>query len=470
MARKTPRVESENEIRARSRLSSGTNGQDVEDRIDAEHPESRLSDIIQRAETDLDLVSPVELTGLQGIIGNRAVGRLVSRAVQRQKVQRVPGPATPKPRDPTIDEIAKEIGSSLGGPYADYAAFAATMVSGSFLGHSIDRGVRPEFLAKLQAAKTKIDAEFTKSGNPVPAGYGISSVGGFRSKQGPHGWGLAIDIDVARNPFVMHEHNEAILDTQLGPVYHRIAELMINSPIGGDQSIIPKIITQVGGKSMAGAAEPRRDRLAEYYDRLALESKAMQDYFKLMKDSDPNAITNFLAGPWLVTHPGGTAPAVDDVRRHMWEDYATLGGQVPTGGPPGVSGFTAPGAIGPKVDRPFTPNSGPAQDPAAGFLTIPREVVLGLGQTVTRWGAIDFGGESGDVQHFDDMGGLGNAIAAATTKARATIAAAASGPTAAAETSENGATSSEQAVASAGAESAGSDAGTAAVEASSATA
>jgi hypothetical protein len=329
----------------------------------------------------------------------------------------------PKPRDPTLDEIAQEIGAALGGPHADYAAYAGTMVSGSFLGHPIDRGVRTEFLAKLGTAKTNIDAEFKKSGTTIPAGYGITSVGGFRWASGPHGWGLAIDLDVAGNPYVMHEHNEATLDAQLAPVYNRIADFMLNSPVGGQQSIIPSDITKRAdfpGKSK----QSRSDRLGDYYDRFALESQAMKDYFALMKNPAPNAVANFLAGPWAKTHPGAAPPAAADVLKQMWEDYATLGGQVPTGGPPGVTGYTAPGAIG-KADRPFAPHSGTQQDPAAGFLTIPREVVVGLGRTVTRWGAIDFGGESGDVQHFDDMEGLGAEIAAATRRAKAKIAAAA---------------------------------------------
>jgi hypothetical protein len=331
--------------------------------------------------------------------------------------------SAPTLRGPTWDDIAREIGPALKGPYKDYADYSASIVPGSFLGHPIDRGVRPELIAKLAKAKTAIDAEFAKSGAAIPPGYGISSVGGFRSKAGPHGWGLAIDLDVARNPYVMHEHGEAVLDAQLAPVYNRIAEFMLNRPIGGHQSIIPTIITQ--RKNLPGSsAKTRADRLGEYYDRLALESQAMKDYFALMKNTTPGAIGAFLAGPWAKSHPGATTPVEADVLRQMWEDYATLGGAIPKGGPPGVTGFKAPRPIG-KADRPFATHSGGQQDPAGGFLTIPREVVIGLGRTLTRWGAIDFWGESGDVQHFDDMDGLGREIAAAKTRAEAKIKAAA---------------------------------------------
>jgi hypothetical protein len=327
-----------------------------------------------------------------------------------------PPAKAPPPPKPSFDEIVQEMGPGLGGPFADYAAFAGSMVSGKFLGHDIARGVRPEFLAKLDQAKTAIDAQYTKSGNKPPAGYGINGVGGFRSKAGPHGWGLAIDIDGGINPYVMHEAGEGKLDTRLVPVYHRIAGFMLNSPIGNEQSIIPKIITS--GASMTGAAKQTREaRLGEYYDRLALESKAMQDYFALMKSADPTAIATFLAGPWKTTHPAQTPPSVDDVRLAMWEDYAALGGQIPKGGPPGVTGFKAPDNSA--VDPPFAPRGQTQQDPAGGFLTIPREVAIGLGQTLTRWGAIDFGGESGDVMHFDDMNGLGLEASKATAAAQA---------------------------------------------------
>ena len=110
---------------------------------------------------------------LQRSVGNRAVARLL----------RQPKPPPKKPvkrvRAATLDEIAQEIGPALGGPYADFAAYAATMQKGTFLGHPIEspsqsiKGVRPEFQKKLDAAQVKIDAEFKASGNPIPSGYGI---------------------------------------------------------------------------------------------------------------------------------------------------------------------------------------------------------------------------------------------------------------------------------------------------------
>ena len=48
-----------------------------------------------------------------------------------------------------------------------------------------------------------------------------------------------------------------------------------------------------------------------------------------------------------------------------------------------------------------------SRDPGQGFLDLNEEVVVALrAQSGVRWGAIDFGGESGDVMHFDLRGEL----------------------------------------------------------------
>ena len=375
---------------------------------------------------------------LQRLAGNRAVGDLVassrrqtpasprdarsrSGAVPLRPIRVSVQRAAAKPVDVTTEETSAEIGPSLGGPFASYAAYASTLVDGTFLGHPIRtnnppfKAIHPRLQPKLDAAKAEIDAEYAKSGNPIPSLYGIADVLGFRFKQGPHGWGLAIDIDITRNPYVMHESDEPILDAQLAPVYHRIARFILNDPIGSEQSVIPRLIT-TNAPMRGGPPVSRRDRVAAYYDRLRQESDAIETYFRLMKS--PADIPAWLTLKWQPRHPGETPPTAADVERQQWEDYATLGGAVPTAGPAGVTGFHLPGPIDPGADRPFKTNSGGQFDPAGGMLSLPRELVLGLSKTLTRWGAIDFWGASGDVQHFDDMGGIGAEIASATERAR----------------------------------------------------
>ena len=130
------------------------------------------------------------------------------------------------------------------------------MKAGTFLGHDIGGGVRPEFQKHLDTAKGKVDDEFKKSGDPIPAGYGIQNIGGYRKGFHPHGAGVAIDIDVRTNPYVMHEGagdakyarqgHLTPVDQEQVPVYGRIAEFMLNDPIDGEQSIIPELIRSAG--------------------------------------------------------------------------------------------------------------------------------------------------------------------------------------------------------------------------------
>jgi hypothetical protein len=149
----------------------------------------------------------------------------------------------------------------------------------------------------------------------------------------------------------------------------------------------------------------RADRLGQYWDRLKAESDAMIKYFELMQDEA--ALKAFLNADWKTKHPKATPPAYDDVVKQMWEDYRTLGGRIPKTAPASVTNFKVKDIKG----RPFDPfGSNPKGDPGIGFMTIPREVVVGLGQVVPRWGAIDFGPESGDIMHFDDSSGLGKAF------------------------------------------------------------
>ena len=335
--------------------------------------------------------------------GGSAIGGAAGPIIRRQPLTK------PTRHTVTQDEVVQTM-TGLGGPYADTAAWEASMQSTTFLGHGIAQGVRPEFKAMLATAESKVKDEYKKSGNTPPPGYGITFIGGYRREISPHGAGVAIDIDGGDNPYIMHEgeqlaaisdpSKQTALSKELGPVYTRIAQFILNSPIDGEQSVIPKLIT-TGDTLPKGQKSSRRDRVGQYYDRLAQESEAMKKYFTLMQNDA--ALQAFLTNDWPRLHPGETAPSLDATKTQMWNDYALLGGPIPKGGPAGVTGFTPPRAAG----RPFHPSSGGQKDPAAGFLTMPREVVLGLGQAVPRWGAIDFSIQSGDVMHFDDRYGLG---------------------------------------------------------------
>jgi len=303
------------------------------------------------------------------------------------------------------DLLAQNIGASGGGPFTDWDDYQKKAIkSGTFLGHSIGAGIRPEFQKMLNAAKPLIDKQYTDNKKTPPKDYGITSIGGFRDEISPHGAGVAIDIDGGKNPYVMHQKGTEAADKEIGPVYPRIAEFILNDPIDGEQSIIPKLIMTMKNlpKDATGG---RADRLGQYWDRLKAESDAMIKYFELMKDEA--ALKAFLAADWKTKHPKATPPAYDGVVKQMWEDYRTLGGRIPKTAPASVADFKVKDIAG----RPFDPFGQNAKgDPGIGFMTIPREVVVGLGQVVPRWGAIDFGPESGDIMHFDDRYGLGKSF------------------------------------------------------------
>ncbi|MFZ0871460.1 MAG: DUF4157 domain-containing protein [Rhodanobacter sp.] len=363
--------------------------------------------------------------------GRRLIAHELAHVVQQQggsagrasaaTIRRTP--AKPTPHVVTQDDVVQNM-SDMGGPYKDTAAWEKSMQATTFLGHDISNGVRAEFKAMLTTAETKVKAEFKKSGNTPPSGFGIKGIGGYRRGIHPHAAGVAIDIDGNDNPYILHEgvpnksmnddpnvvpeaekkskHPDPIrlLQAELQPVYNRIAQFILNTPIDGEQSVIPRLITTSDTLPKGGKAS-KRDRVAQYYDRLTLESDAMKRYFALM--TDDAALKSFLSGEWTKLHPGEKAPSSDDVKKQMWQDYAVLGGAIPGGAPPGSPDFK----LRPDGNRPFHPKDQAQRDPASGFLTIPREVVLGLGQVVPRWGAIDFGPQSGDVMHFDDKDGLG---------------------------------------------------------------
>lgn len=194
-----------------------------------------------------------------------------------------------------------------------------------------------------------------------------------------HGLGFAVDFAVREDPYVLNEAGEATLDKDLIVAYDHIADVILGHA-SSDLRKLKKGRTAFGGT------------IAGVYDALRAESDAMKKYFALMKDAV--ALAGFLAGDWPALHPGSQAPALADVQQQMQDDYETLGG---------ASGGGTKKPTGKKgVDRPFAPNSaGGAGDPATGFLNLDRDFVLALTDAGLSWGAIDMGGASGDIMHFD---------------------------------------------------------------------
>ena len=290
-------------------------------------------------------------------------------------------------REPTNDEVVAQIDLQQHTSYGSYAGYRKTLVDGKVFGRNVS-GLRPGFLHKLQAG----EAAAAKAIGGASPNFGIVSSGGFEPRPGFHGWGLAVDFNYDSCPYIMHEasakhpKDAAALDRELGAVYTRIAKFMLQR-----ESVIPKEITLEN--------RPAR-RVDTLYDALAEESNAMARYFQLIQDTTKlgAALAGMPAGmDWHPIPGSAAAPTADAMQDQMMADYVTLSGRAG----PAVTGKSYPAARKNALNRPFHGNP-QLRGPERGFLTIRKEIVVALCAQKLRWGAIHFGGASGDVMHFDD--------------------------------------------------------------------
>jgi hypothetical protein len=326
--------------------------------------------------------STLQILRLQRSAGNAAVASLLLRtarssagpAIQRQSAERSQELHMTRPfssaAEPEGDSWDGRTHATFG--VTSYATYQRTVLqSATFFGQTVEH-LHPELTAVLHTVERNLLAS-QGSGYRPPR---IDS--GFRYHKGMHGWGMAVDFDVVENPYVLNESGEAALDRELRPAYDHVAQFML-----GDAASALRRIR--GGRSAFGGGS-----IGEVYDALRRESDAMRRYFTLKDDA--NALTAFLANEWPALHPGQPAPDPDAVRAQMTRDYEILGG-------PTNRGTKLPTSGG---DRPFAPSSGGGRgDPRTGFLNLPREFVQAMTDAGLAWGAVDIGGEPGDVQHFD---------------------------------------------------------------------
>jgi hypothetical protein len=290
------------------------------------------------------------------------------------------GPIT-RPNVPPPFSIAKPAPEGLG------------LLNGEVFGQTV-LGVTPDLLERLKDAERLAGLEIRSDGGTVSREqWGIFTLVGYRSGSRAHSTGRAVDLNYYSNPYIMHEAGETALDAELGPVYHRIARLML-----GRESVIPEEITH-------GA--PGLERTMKLYGQLREESQAMADYFRLMPDR--TRVSRRLAALrqpkppsfWRELLPGGAEPAADALQRQMMADYVVLSGRPG----PAVQGLEYPPAAttardsGPTADRPFE-GEPRYRAPEFGFLDLREEVVRGLTQAGIRWGGTDMGRQSGDLMHF----------------------------------------------------------------------
>jgi hypothetical protein len=310
----------------------------------------------------------------------------------------------------TADEITARLSgrSSSAGAHASWVK--QNIVPAWFMGLPVAGGVCRAILGTLSS----IEPALTKLGNA--ASLGIQSVTGFENPQangdpnGYHSWGLAVDINYVRNPYIMHESGEGALDAQLGPVFHRIARFMLVH-----DSVIPNL-----SKAATNARQA--------YDALKAENSAMLNYFALMQDgvalaAKLDTIEGLLG--YKAAFASGMTPGAPDmpdpafVQRQMQQDWTVLTSRNPlprivaapsSGLVPHPTVFSAAPPVSGSMDRPF---DGPAskgspllagRSPLNGYLNLSWDVVNEFVSRGWVWGAIGFGTQSGDIMHFDTRG------------------------------------------------------------------
>lgn len=309
------------------------------------------------------------------------------------------------------------------------------LVPGTFLGRSLAPGVNPVLLAALAAAEGTLTLQF----NALPAdqkidpntGQPVTTVAGWAGLRQDHGtWrpnasfhssGSAIDIDTARNPF--------IATRTFGPA---------GVVFGGERPSAAQPLTPAQLTSMRSAATGVYDRAVQFlgtplasadvgnrrpgeatgscYDRFARVSELLGSYLSFACRTDLDRI-----GRTPTPNPETTTDAVLDTilqteRRDKAAAVADLTSFMST------IEFTVTHPFWPlspdqqyyrmlrdyelvRVPMVFgAPSLSPAntRNPARGFLSLRREVVVTLCDVARlRWGACDFGAESGDLMHFD---------------------------------------------------------------------
>jgi hypothetical protein len=275
----------------------------------------------------------------------------------------------------TRDAKAREFGA------ADYQDYVENMLvqGGSVVGLKARAAnpLHPLFLDRLEDGSRRAQALLGSTD------FGIRSISGQENRPGNHAWGIASDFDADSNPYVINESGEEEHDALLEAIYERIARALLGRATVLTRSVEDKDPDKRRPTGLAGAG----------YTPIAEEADAMAAYFSVLDEPDSEAAKQRAKLPArrrLTTREFGPELLAKLDKEQVRKDYEFL--LTKQGAPANVSG-----------DAVFV-NGGPGRfrDPRRGFLSIPREVVEGMQAAGLRWGGTDFGGECGDMMHFDD--------------------------------------------------------------------
>lgn len=257
----------------------------------------------------------------------------------------------------------------------------------------------------------------SKGGEPTESGFaswcqvGVLSGWQFRSRQ--HSKGAAIDIDAKFNPYVPTGNPET--QTFGGEFHSNVPSSTLDVIYRDCVDVYQRAFDLVWGKDYpaeAMAARNPSDDTGRAYDQIHKVHLALVVYFQLafLQTKDDRLARSF--GPSRPfgpeSEPGSflfvlkqhtpliKGPVGSDkkaVFEQIRDDYEVLRlGMVYGSLKKESPGHMNRGAIWENATR----------DPSYGFISIHRDVAVGLRAAGCRWGAIDFGPkQSGDIMHFD---------------------------------------------------------------------
>jgi len=284
-----------------------------------------------------------------------------------------------------LDSVASQIRSSTNGEVAA-ADWFSLMVNPSFLGQRFSNGIHMVLARKLRIAENSLLAQATYSGmTPVELGRALGITEEHKGARpsadsnSVHTLGLAVDIQYTGNPWVVGQHVERDKDGALTPegeatkraneqctrAVNRAALLVSGVSVNFTPAFLDSLKTRPTG---------------EIYDTLTQRSRDLQAYLRMQNDD--NAIRGKITERQAANTAGvlqageSVASAVTRWKAMITEDLSDLRSA--------GSNFTG-------------------RNPTAGFVNLSRDLVIALHDAAgLAWGAVDFGGECGDIMHFDD--------------------------------------------------------------------
>lgn len=249
-------------------------------------------------------------------------------------------------------------------------AVEASLRSGTFLGCRYRAA--PKLVALLNRVESDLEVEWTLTDRSVPFGqwHGIRGVGGYRARAGWHGRGLAVDLNYARNGYLV-TRTVAKGRTIYGG---EAAGARLDGVREAFSAACDRACVALDGQPADLSARKRGEDGGSVWDRFDRVSRAVAVYL----------------APYY--------PAVDDLDVGEADHRPDVDPrQIPLQVAADYQALRVPLVVGAPSKAPRT-----TRNPAKGLLDIPRAVFVALDAAGLRLGLCDFGArESGDAMHVD---------------------------------------------------------------------